>query len=221
MIMSNRYKYPSTLHVPWSDTVHKDDSQHSNLDFFQGQKVVVTVKCDGENTNLYQDFFHARSIDSEVNPSNKHKEVRSWVKRFHSTFAYLIPDGWRISGENMYAKHAIHYKNLSHYFLVFAVWNAKNECLSWNDTVTFCSDMNLSMVPLLYYGIYDEEKIKNLYHPGMMLNGDLVEGYVIRLAESYHYEDHEVSTAKYVRPNHVSQGSDHWLHEKTIPNHMI
>lgn len=217
-LVSDRYKYPSTKHVPWSDTVHRDDSQHSDLDFFIDKKVVVTCKMDGENTNLYRDFFHARSIDSENTPNRKQKEVRSWVKQFHASIAHLIPDDWRISGENMFAKHAIHYKNLSSYFLTFAVWNEMNECLSWNDTVSFCSDMGLSVVPLLYIGKYDEKHIKSLYYPDMTIGGDPVEGYVIRTALSYLYDDHEFSTAKYVRAGHVQQGSEHWLYEKTIPN---
>ena len=65
-----------------------------------GQYVIVTEKMDGENTNMYRDRIHARSIDSS------HHESRSWVKSFHAQIKDSIPSGVKICGENLYVGSA-------------------------------------------------------------------------------------------------------------------
>ena len=55
-------KYPRTYHLPWSSP-SSDDRVASSLNHFVGQEVVVTEKLDGENTSLYNDYVHARSLE--------------------------------------------------------------------------------------------------------------------------------------------------------------
>jgi hypothetical protein len=43
------------------------------------------------------------------------------------------------------------------------------------------------------------------------------EGYVVRLAASFKFEDFAKSVAKWVRKNHVTT-TNHWKLEKVIPN---
>ncbi|MEO6049406.1 MAG: RNA ligase family protein [Candidatus Kapaibacterium sp.] len=62
---------------------------------------MVSVKLDSENTTMYSDYIHARSIDSDHHPS------RDWVKKLHATMGYMIPEGWRVCGENLYAVHTL------------------------------------------------------------------------------------------------------------------
>jgi hypothetical protein len=125
-------KYPRTPHLPWSPGKTNDDKLIESLVGFEGKNVTVTVKCDGENTTLYQNYLHARSLDYSSHPS------RTWLKSFHANFAHNVPEGWRICGENLYAKHSIKYSNLESYFLVFSIWNEQNVCLSWDDTIEWC-----------------------------------------------------------------------------------
>src|SRR3546814_8478297 len=73
---------------------------------FEGKRVIVTEKMDGENTTLYRDYIHARSVDGRSHPS------RDWVKQFRSGIAADIPEDWRVCGENLFAKHSIHYTAL-------------------------------------------------------------------------------------------------------------
>jgi hypothetical protein len=51
---------------------------------------------------------------------------------------HLIPSGWRICGESLYALHSIHYQALPSYYIVFAVHDGER-FLSWDDTVSFCA----------------------------------------------------------------------------------
>lgn len=210
-----RFKYPRTYHLPWSPGTTSDDRILKDVSHFVGKKVVVTDKIDGENTSFYKDHIHARSIDSGHHPS------RNFVKKIHSEIQHEIPDGFRICGENVYAKHSIFYNNLNSYFYVFSIYNEKNTCLSWDETKEISFLLNLKTVPVLYEGIWDEDKIKSLYTGVSVLGGEQ-EGYVVRVAESFPYDEQDKGlnsffTAKYVREKHV-QTSAHWMNEKVVPN---
>ncbi|RTK93154.1 MAG: 2'-5' RNA ligase [Neisseriaceae bacterium] len=205
-----RFKYPRTYHLPWSPGTTSDDRILKDVSNFYGKQVVVTDKLDGENTNLYQDHMHARSIDSGHHPS------RNFVKKIHSEIKFEIPDGYRICGENVYAKHSIFYEKLESYFYVFGIYNNDNFCISWQETKEICHLLNLFTVPVLYEGIWNEDKIKSLFTGKSVLGGEQ-EGYVVRLAESFHYSDFANCCAKYVRASHV-QTSVHWMTEKVVPN---
>lgn len=201
-------KYPRTFHLPWSPGVKKDDRVISSLDGFEGQDVVVSVKLDGENSNLYSDHYHARSIDS------LHHASRSWVKNLHGRIAYEIPQGWRLCGENVFAKHTIHYLDLETYFYLFSIWNERNECLSWDDTCAYAAILGLTMVPVLYEGKWNEDVVRSLYKPE--INGTPMEGYVVRVRRSFHYRDFKRLVAKFVRKDHVQS---HGFWSKTVvPN---
>lgn len=208
-----RKKYPRTYHLPWSEGRTSDDKVLKNVEFFAGKEVVVTEKLDGENTTMYADYLHARSLDAKSHPS------RNWVKTLHASIAHHIPSGWRICGENMYAKHSVYYEALRSYFYLFGIWNEQDNCLSWDDTVEWAQLIGLETAPVLYRGIFDEKKIKNLYTKQSVFGGEQ-EGYVIRLAESFTYDDFTVSVGKFVRANHV-QTNKHWMKQTIVPNQLI
>lgn len=81
-------KYPRTYHFDFSLGVSSDDKIAKSLKSLENKEVVVTTKLDGENSSLYTDFYHARSLDSS------NHESRSWLKQKHAEIAYLIPNGW-------------------------------------------------------------------------------------------------------------------------------
>jgi len=204
--MKNLYKYPRTYHLPWSDGKTSDDKTLPNVSHFEDLDVVVTVKMDGENTTLYRDYFHARSLDGRDHPS------RSWMKNFHSTFKHQIPENYRICGENLFAKHSIKYNNLKSYFYCFSVW-VDEKCLSWEDTVSFCEFFGIITVPILYCGRFDEHLFKNIN-----IGDD--EGYVVRNSNSFDYGDFGKNVAKFVRKNHV-QTNQHWQYSEIEKNVLM
>ncbi|MEC4087184.1 RNA ligase family protein [Pseudoalteromonas rubra] len=204
-----RYKYPRTPHLPWSLGATSDDLRQGSVMQFEGKKVVVTEKMDGENTTLYADYLHARSIDSRFHPS------RAWVKSLQGKIGYQIPRGWRICGENLYARHSIEYSNLKSFFLAFSVWNDRNICLSWQDTQLFLKQLGLASPKVLYSGLWCETQIRQI-----KLDLHKQEGYVVRLADSFHYEDFAQSVAKWVRADHVTTDT-HWMHSEVVPNSLV
>lgn len=205
----NYKKYPRTLHLPWSENRSDDDKVLHSAGIFHGRRVVVTEKLDGENTTMYRDHIHARSIDSRHHPS------RSWVKTEHSRLAFDIPENFRVCGENVYAKHSIHYQALTAYFYVFGIY-AEDFCLSWDDTVDYASMLGLPTAPVLYQGPWDEDAVKSCY-TGHSRFGAEQEGYVVRVADGFPYSSFPESAAKFVRANHVAT-SVHWMQEEVVPN---
>lgn len=201
-------KYPRTLHLPWSESVNSDDKVHKTTSQFEGRRVIVTEKMDGENTTMYSDYIHARSLDSKNHPS------RNWVKGLWGSIRNDIPEGWRVCGENLYAKHSIQYDALPSYFMGFSVWDDTNTCIEWDETLDWFKSMSIVSVPVIYDGIYDEALVKSLWKG----DRDSKEGYVIRVADRIPYDEFRNLCGKFVRKNHV-QTTEHWMHAAVIePN---
>lgn len=213
-------KYPKIFHVPWSPGLQNDDRRHPDMACFEGLEIVGTIKMDGENTSMYPPtdkqpggYIHARSINSG------HHESRAWVKALHGQIAADIPAGWHISGENLYAKHSIHYHNLKSYFYLFSVWDEQNRCLSWGDTEEYAELLGLETVPVFYRGVWNETAVSAAFEGFKQKSSDEVEGYVIRIAGSIPYAMFQRHMAKWVRPGHV-QTSEFWMNQKVIPNEL-
>jgi hypothetical protein len=205
------YKYPRTYHFDWSLGLQNDDRRLSDSTILESaDEIITTIKMDGENTNLYSDLYHARSLDSNDHPS------RHYVKGLWGSVKHLIPEGWRICGENVYAKHSIFYEDLDTYFYVFNIWDENNVCLKYDDTLEVCTELGLIHAPVIYRGKYDEAILKNLPNLPIM-NGH--EGYVVRNSGAFNFKDFEVNVAKYVRKNHV-QTDQHWMLSKVVPNKL-
>lgn len=208
-----RHKYPRTPHMPFSPGVTKDDRVLRTLEAFAGRGVVVTWKMDGENTTLYRNGFHARSLDSRHHPS------RDWLARFHAQIAHEIPPGWRICGENLYARHTLAYEALPSYFMGFSVWDARNVALGWVETLDVLSMLGITPVTEIpeLSGPFTSDARGALERFVRRIDTTLHEGIVMRVADEFAYEDFGSSVAKWVRKEHVGT-SRHWMHAQVVPN---
>ena len=205
-------KYPRTYHLPNSPGLQNDDRLIESLDGLLNKEVIVTIKMDGENTTMYKDKIHARSLDSAFHMS------RTWVRGLQGNIGYMLPSGMRICGENLYAQHSIHYPNLKSYFLVFNIWD-KDICLSWDETNMWCEKLGLDLVTEFYRGPLDLDKIHELYKTEVCKDFEH-EGYVIRIADQFSIEEFNSVVVKWVREGHVCT-NDHWMHQKIEQNELI
>ncbi|MFD3520910.1 RNA ligase family protein [Streptomyces sp. NPDC058653] len=200
-----RTSYPRTVHVPWSPGVASDDVRVGDLDGLRGREVVVTEKMDGENTTLYGDGLHARSLDSGHHPS------RAWVKALQGRIGPRIPAGTRVCGENLYARHSIAYESLESWFYGFSVWDGE-WCLGWDETVRFLRRLGIPVPAVLWRGIYDERALRKL-----TLDLARQEGYVVRTVDGFVRGEFGRRLAKWVRPHHVATDT-HWMHATVVEN---
>ncbi|MFG2295955.1 RNA ligase family protein [Streptomyces sp. NPDC048603] len=201
-----RTHYPRTPHLPWSPGASSDDVRAGDLSGFAGREVVVTEKLDGENTTLYADGLHARSLDSGHHPS------RAWVKGLQGRIGDRIPAGWRVCGENMYARHSLAYEQLDSWFYGFSVWDGTGRCLDWDATVRFLRALGVPVPRVLWRGVFDERVLRRL-----RLNTARQEGYVVRTVEGFGQGDFGRRVAKWVRTGHVRTDT-HWMHAAVVEN---
>lgn len=138
---SKYVKYPRTYHLSWSHLL-KDDRMMEDDSCFIGKEIVMTQKRDGENTTAYNDYIHARSINSGSDPT------RDWLKGYWSQINYLIDENMRLCGENLYAVHSLREQNLKSYFELFSVW-IDMKCLSWKETVEYAGIIGCETVPVI------------------------------------------------------------------------
>ena len=119
-----------------------------------------------------------------------------------------------LCGENVYARHSIAYRQLDGYFYLFSVWNAENQCLSWQETTEWAALLECPTPAVLYEGGWDAPLLRQL-----TINPEMTEGYVVRLADPFPYEAFATSVGKWVRPRHV-QTDQHWMHAPITPNQL-
>jgi hypothetical protein len=203
---THQVKYPRTFHLPWSPGMNDDDRMLPSASIFEGRRVIVTEKMDGENTSMYRDYIHARSVDGRSHLS------RDWVKGFWARICGDIPEGWRVCGENLYAEHSIGYQALPSYFMGFSIWNDRNECLAWDATLEWFALLDIIHVPVLFDGLYEEREIRRIWSDK---DWGAREGYVMRVADGFSYRDFRSSIAKFVRRGHV-QTTKHWMHGQPV-----
>lgn len=200
-----RTHYPRTPHLPWSPGATADDVRATGPGGMAGREVVVTEKLDGENTTLYADGLHARSLDSAHHPS------RAWVKGLQGRIGAGIPAGRRVCGENLYARHSLAYEDLDSWFYGFSVWDGEH-CLDWDRTVRFLRGLGVPTPRVLWRGTYDERALRKL-----KVDTARQEGYVVRTVDGFAREDFGRYVAKWVRGGHV-QTDTHWMFAAVVPN---
>ncbi|MCC9709105.1 AAA family ATPase [Streptomyces sp. MNU76] len=201
-----RTHYPRTRHLPWSPGATADDLRVTDLSGLRGREVVVTEKLDGENTTLYADGLHARSLDSAHHPS------RTWVKALQARVGHAVPAGWRVCGENMFARHSLAYDDLDSFFYGFSVWDADGRCLGWDRTVAFLRGLGVPVPRVLWRGVFDERALRAL-----RLDLGRQEGYVVRVVDGFAADEFGARVAKWVRAGHVRTDT-HWMHAAVVEN---
>ena len=201
-------KYPKTLHLPSSNSIQRDDKVVKDLSAYNGVKVGFFEKMDGENTNVYRDAIPARSRTYSRHVS------RDWMAMQHGRFRHDIPENWRVCGENLFAKHSIHYHDLESFFYIFSIWNECNVALSWKETEIWAQLFGFPVVNKLWEGEFSLNKVDEI---AQSLDTTVHEGFVVRPMGEFHFDDFQKLVTKWVRPNHV-QTSNHWMREKIVKN---
>lgn len=200
-------KYPRTPHLQWSPGATDDDIKWPQGGYMHDmEQVVVTEKMDGECTTIYDDFLHARSVESGYH------ESRTWVKNFAAKWQHELSPTQRVCGENVYAVHSIEYEGLQTYFYGFSMWDDRR-CLSWENTLEWFELLGIVPAPVLFEGTWAE--FRNEVIPSVPER----EGYVVRAAGSFMYDEFHQRVAKYVRENHV-QTTRHWKQGKVEKNRL-
>jgi len=164
-------EYPEIYHIPSSPGRSEDDGVMDSLSGFNGRRVIVSEKLDGEVITIYTDHFHAQVGDEEV------------VAALWESIKDKIPRGWRVTGICLPDR-----------FAGISVWNDQNVALSWDSTLEWFSLLGIDPVPVLYDGMFDEAVIDEIIEN---LDADKA-GIVIRVAEIIPAEEFPTVVGKWV-----------------------
>lgn len=198
MSSNESVKYPRTPHLPTSPGSTSDDkwaTSEALTHLASGIELVISEKMDGGNYSMSRSGSYARSLDSGTH---------SWDTKAKAKWAEIrwdIPEGWRISGESLYARRSVAYEGLKDIYLVFGIWDETNTLLDWDSTVEYAELLNLSTVPLLYRG-NDFKRATSVWNE--LKDESLSEGFVMRSAGRIPYNQFSNNVAKWVRANHVT-----------------
>lgn len=208
-----KQKYPRSWHLSYSEKSSSDDKRHTDEKHFEGEYVVVTIKMDGENTTIYNDYCHARSVDSVID-----SEDRRWIEFLRiSKIQGNIPKNYRICGENLFYKHTCYYDNLKSMFYVFSIWDG-DTCLSWEETKLWCGILGLETVPVIYEGVYNKKDIINEFSKYKEENN--IEGFVVRKYDSFKIDEFHLSLSKFVKKS-FEIPNNHWRYAVKTKNKLI
>jgi hypothetical protein len=186
-LFTDRVKHPRTFHLPWSEGREPGDRTLAALSGLEDEELVVTEKMDGENVSLYRDGLHGRSLDAPG------RRTRDWLKNYWASICTDIPEGFRICGENLHARHAVAYGALPSYFLGFSVWRGLT-CLDWDETLEWFELLGVAPAPTLWRGRWDEKRLRALRPPS-----PASEGWVVRPTRAYALAEHPRVVGKFVR----------------------
>jgi ATP-dependent RNA circularization protein (DNA/RNA ligase family) len=202
----NPPKYPRTYHFTFSPEIHSDDKIHQNQRIFLNKELIITEKLDGGNTSLKNGKVFARSVSGPAS----HPSF-SMVKKFHGYKSNFFQEV--VYGENLEGMHSIEYTSLNDCFYVFGVLSSENTWFSYDEMINFCEKYNFKSVPLIYRGTFSSLKDLQAFLDKEILKesrfGGEREGFVVRLAESFSFNNFSKYVVKYVRKGHV-QTDKHW-----------
>ncbi len=203
------HKYPRTKHLPFSPEIHADDKTHDHPEFFLNKEVVISEKIDGGNCLLWKGDVYARSTGQ--------KATQGWfdlVKRQHAWKTKDLAENIFTYGEDIYGIHSLEYDPIKENES-YRIFNVRKDdtWYSWDDVIQHASNLDIATVPVLYRGAFhrvnDIAEWCNTHITQKSAIGPELEGFVIRIVDSFHNEQFQDSVAKFVRKNHV-QTSEHW-----------
>lgn len=191
-------KYPTTYHLPYTESMTKEDKKHKDLSCFEGKRVIYYEKLDGENTLIGKNELHARS------EMGRGELWQTYITKDVKRFQYQLPDEMYLFCENLYAIHSIEYQYLTNYYFCFNILY-KGEFLAVDDVHEWCALLEVPICPYFYVGEVNPDITLQDYS----FLGNTTEGYVIRNVDSFKKEDFKQNVAKFVRKDHV-RTNKHW-----------
>lgn len=118
-------------------------------------------------------------------------------------------------GENLYPRHniAYHFESERDFFQVFGIYDDKNVCISWDDVEQWCDILGVKHAQVIYRGKYNRDAVVSKFNGFKTRKRDDVEGFVVRNADSFTFNEFAQNVGKYVRANYVLTDENwtaHW-----------
>jgi atypical dual specificity phosphatase len=190
-------------------------------------ELLVEEKIDGANLGFSLDSNNniiaqnrSHYVNSQYHP--QFKKLDEWINTNRSDLFFLLKN-WNtnnhkyiVYGEWLYSKHSILYDKLPSYFIMFDLYDNTEKKFIQRDIIEkIISENNLSinLVPIIYKGKANLEKLKSLVQTQSNFYDGPVEGVYIRA-----FNNGEVKyRCKIVRSDFIC-GNVHWTKEQITKN---
>lgn len=229
-------KYPRTPHLFGSKGT--DDDKHlsevESDEFIADDSLIVEEKIDGTNVGIHfsvdgEMMLQCRGhlITEGMHP--QYDLFKQWAAVKRNVLEERIENRFIMFGEWVYARHSVFYRQLTHYFFEFDIYDKENEAfLDLEQRLNLLEGTGIETVPVVQTGSVKRSDLDKLVgpstfdsqfdNPTTQRTDNLMEGLYVRT------ESDGVVTgrAKFVRPEFVEKikQSTHWQHQQMVPNKL-
>jgi atypical dual specificity phosphatase len=219
-------KFPRTRHLVNLGAATRDDlvmAEHDILSLYLHKNIIIEEKIDGANMGITirnnQLCAQNRShyVSSSYHP--QFKLLDKWIHTHSEDLWRLIEsDRYILYGEWVYAKHSIHYSNLTDWFIAFDMYDRLEEKFwSRQRLEAHLSGSNISLIRVISSKAVDSiDELKSLVYSRSQYYDGYVEGIYVRICN----DDWLLDRGKIVRPDFLS-GNEFWSKGGIQPNTKI
>jgi hypothetical protein len=229
-------KYPRTPHLFGSEGT--DDDKHlgeaeSNR-FIADHSLIVEEKIDGTNVGIHfsdegELVLQCRGhlITEGMHP--QYDLFKQWATVKRHTLEERLEQRFILFGEWVYARHSIFYRQLTHYFFEFDVYDKENEAfVDLEQRLNRLEGAGIETVPVVCSGSLARSELEALIGPSQFdsqfenpstnRTDNRMEGIYLRTEA----DGVVTGRAKFVRPEFVEKikQSTHWQHQAMVPNEL-
>jgi hypothetical protein len=229
-------KYPRTPHLFGSQGT--DDDRHlgeaeSNA-VLADESLIVEEKIDGTNVGIHfaadgEMILQCRGHLIREGMHPQYDLFKQWTAAKRHTLEERLKRRYLLFGEWVYARHSVFYRQLTHYFFEFDIYDKEAEAfLDLEQRLALLEDSGVPTVPIVHTGKLERSEVQKLIAPSEFgshfenpitnRSDNLVEGLYLRTEAN----GFVTRRAKFVRPEFVEKikQSTHWQHQAMVPNEL-
>lgn len=190
----NITKFPKTNHIVNLGAMSRDDKifTQKELNEFLSMDVIVEEKVDGANLGIFYDHTsnkikaqnRSHFVDSDYHA--QFKLLDKWILNHTSDLMTIFDKGsYIIYGEWVYFKHSINYTKLPDYFVAYDIYDrVSNTFMSRDDTEKMLENTTIKMVPIIFRGKTNLDRLKALVNTESKFYNGPIEGIYVRAFEN-------------------------------------
>ena len=229
-------KYPRTPHLFGSKGTSDDKhlGEQASDRFISDESLVVEEKLDGTNVGIHFNdagelILQSRGhlITDGMHP--QYDLFKQWATCKRPVLEKMLGDNFIMFGEWVYAKHSVAYRQLTHFFYEFDIWQKSEQTFLDLDTrLQMLDRTGIETVPVIHRGSLTRKELQPMIgssqfdaafdNPITHQTDDLMEGLYLRTEA----DGFVTARAKFVRPEFVEKikQSTHWQHREMIANEL-
>ncbi len=229
-------KYPRTPHLFGStgtaDDKHLGESESNQ--FIDDESLIIEEKIDGTNVGIHfstngEMVLQCRGHQITEGMHPQYDLFKQWAAVKRSVIEEMLGSGYILFGEWVYARHSVFYRQLSHYFFEFDIYDKQEQAfLSLERRLILLEGTGIQTVPVVHTGSVEKGQLEEMIGPSAFdsefenpltnQTDNLMEGLYLRT------ENNGIVTGrtKCVRPEFVEKikQSTHWQHQQMVPNQL-